>query len=268
MDFYRDSHRLQPVPVILTFLLAAAITSCISGIFGMAGGMIFMAVVTLYLGVAESMIVHGAVQSVSNLSRAYFLRQDIRWDVLQNHLIGALPVILVFAFVSFIPNKRLLFIALGLLPFLLWLPRGWLTGDAEKPSHAVICGAVVIALNLLAGVAGPALDFFYVKTAMTRQQIVATKAITMFFSHIVKIVYYGMAVYYATDTMATTSLKNLPAWWFFVSVVPCVFVGTFVGTRILRHIPDINFKSYTKYLVTIIGIYYLLRAVGFFGGIT
>lgn len=254
------------MPVIITILFAATITACISGIFGMAGGMIFMAVITLYLSVAEAMIVHGAVQSISNISRAYLLRPNIRWDVLKNHLIGALPVICLLSFISFVPDKRLLFIVLGLLPFLLWLPRGLFQGDAEKPWHARICGALVIALNILAGVAGPALDFFYVKTAMTRQEIVATKAVTMVFSHLVKIVYYTMTAFILASTPQAISLANIPPWWFFVAVIPCSFLGTLFGTRILHRIQDGNFKSYTKYLVTFIGIYYLCRAAGYFGG--
>lgn len=228
----------------------------------MAGGMIFMAVITLYLGVAEAMVVHGAVQSVSNSYRSYLLRKDIRWDVLRNHLIGALPVIIILAFVSYIPDKQFLFIILGLLPFLLWIPKENFRGDAEVPAHAILCGTVVMGLNIAAGVAGPALDFFYVKTAMTRQQIVATKAVTMFFSHIVKIVYFGVPLILAAN------LDGLPPWWFFVAALPCIFVGTFIGIQVLKTMEDVNFKSYTRYLVTFIGIYYLLRAAGFFGGVS
>ncbi len=228
----------------------------------MAGGMIFMAVITLYLGVAEAMVVHGAVQSVSNSYRSYLLKKDVRWDVLLNHLIGAFPVIVVLGFVSFIPDKRLLFIVLGLLPFLLWLPRDLFRGDAEKPLHAVLCGTMVMSLNILAGVAGPALDFFYVKTAMTRQEIVATKAITMFFSHLVKIIYFGIPL------LRASNLSGLPPAWFFAAAIPCVMLGTFLGTRVLLKLKDVNFRSYTKYLVTLVGIYYLCRAAGLFGGVT
>jgi len=141
-------------------LFAALITACISGIFGMAGGMIFMGIIAAMMGVAEAMVVHGAVQSVSNSYRSYLLREHIRWDILGFELIGAVPAIGLLALAAFVPEKGVLFLMLGLLPFLLWLPRGWLQGDAEKPLHAMLCGSLVMALNLVAGVAGPALDFF------------------------------------------------------------------------------------------------------------
>lgn len=244
------------MPYALIILVAAVITACISGIFGMAGGMIFMAVITTFLGVSEAMVVHGAVQSVSNSYRSYLLKPNIRWDILRYNLIGALPVIAVLYFISFIPEKRFLFLLLGLLPFLLWLPRGWMQGDAEKPAHAVFCGAMVMTLNIAAGVAGPALDFFYVKTGLTRQEIVSTKAVTMFVSHMVKIVYFGIPL------LQTVGVGTLPPLWVFAAAIPCVMLGTFFGTRIMHKLTDVNFKSYTKYLVTLVGIYYLCRAAG------
>ena len=241
--------------IALLILVAATITACISGIFGMAGGMIFMGVIATIMGVAEAMVVHGAVQSVSNSSRAWLLRPDIRWDILGYTLIGALPAIAVLAMVSFIPNKATLFIVLGLLPFILWLPKGVFQGDAAKPSNAILCGIMVMGLNLSAGVAGPALDFFYVNTKLNRKEIVATKAVTMFASHLVKIVYFGLPL------IAAQGLTTLPPLWVFVAAVPCIILGTYIGTRVLHRLSDIHFKGYTKYLVTVVGIIYLWQGL-------
>ena len=110
-------------------------------------------------------------------------------------------------------------------------------------------------LNLSAGVAGPALDFFYVKTTLTRKEIVATKAVTMFFSHLVKIIYFGIPL------VAAAGLTTLPPLWVFAAAVPCIILGTYIGTRILHRLSDIHFKSYTKYLVTVIGVIYLWRGL-------
>ena len=225
----------------------------------MAGGMIFMGIIASIMGVSEAMVVHGAVQSVSNSSRAWMLRADIRWDILGFTFLGALPAIGLLALVAFVPNKATLFIVLGLLPFILWLPKGVFQGDAAKPSHAMICGAIVMGLNLSAGVAGPALDFFYVKTTLTRKEIVATKAVTMFASHMVKIIYFGLPL------IVTAGLSTLPPLWVFAAAVPFIISGTYIGTRILHRLSDIHFKSYTKYLVTVIGVIYLWRGLNLAG---
>ncbi|MEP6343442.1 MAG: sulfite exporter TauE/SafE family protein [Maricaulaceae bacterium] len=237
----------------LIILIAALITAMISGLFGMAGGMIFMGIITIFLGVPEAMIVHGAVQGLSNSYRAFLLRANIRWDIFGFHAIGALPAIIGLAFIVFIPSKAFVYFALGLLPFILWLPRGWMQGDAERPRDAVMCGFMVIGLNLTAGIAGPALDFFYVRTGLSRLEIVATKAVTMFAAHMVKIAFFGLPLILAGN------LSGLPPAWVFIAVIPCAMLGTYTGTSLLHRLSDIQFKSYTKYLVTLDGSVYLWR---------
>ena len=183
------------------------------------------------------------------------LREHIRWDILGWQLIGALPAIALMIWMAFAPDKAQLFLALGTLPLLLWLPRGWLAGDAEKPPHAMLCGAMVMGLNLSAGIAGPALDFFYVKTALSRKAIVATKAVTMFASHLVKIGYFGIPL------LQAQGLSDLPHWWVLALAVPAVILGTKIGTSLLDRFSDIGFRKYTRILVTIVGAIYVVRGL-------
>lgn len=241
--------------IALILILSAGLTAAISGLFGMAGGLIFMGIIATFFGVAEAMVIHGAVQSVSNGYRCFLLKKDVRWDILGWQLLGAIPAVALLFWLSVTLNKAQLFLALGLLPALLWLPRGWLQGDAEKPAHAMLCGAMVMGLNLTAGVAGPALDFFYVKTKLTRLEIVATKALTMLGSHLSKIVYFGVPL------AMETGLGGLPPLWVFAAIVPAVMLGTFGGTRLLHKLSDANFRQYTRLLVTLVGMVYIFRGL-------
>ncbi len=88
----------------------------------------------------------------------------------------------------------------------------------------------------------PTLVLFFVKTDMGRKQIVATKAIIMFASHMMKIIYFGIPM------LGAKTLNTLPPWWFFLAVIPFILLGTFTGTRILHRLGDDGFKSMTKYL--------------------
>lgn len=236
-------------------ILAAGLCAVISGLFGMAGGLVFMGIIASLMSVSAAMVVHGIVQSVSNGSRSTILREHIRWDILGWQLLGALPAITLMLWIAFTPNTAQLFFALGVLPLLLWLPKGILAGDAEKPAHAVLCGAMVMGLNLSAGVAGPALDFFYVKTALTRKAIVATKAVTMFASHIVKIAYFGIPL------LRMQGLADLPPLWVFGFAIPAVIIGTKLGTSLLERFSDVGFRKYTRILVTAVGAVYVLRGL-------
>jgi len=239
----------------ILIILAAGFCAIISGLFGMAGGLVFMGIIAGFMSVSAAMVVHGIVQSVSNGSRSAILRNDIRWDILGWQLGGALPMIGLMLWIVVTLDKAQLYLALGLLPLLLWLPRTWLAGDAEKPAHAMLCGAMVMGLNLSAGVAGPALDFFYVKTALSRKAIVATKAVTMFASHLVKIGYFGIPL------IQSQGLGDLPPWWVFAFAIPAVILGTKLGTILLERFSDVGFRKYTRILVTFVGIIYVLRGL-------
>jgi len=243
------------MPTGLLIILSAMFCAVISGVFGMAGGLIFMGIIASLMSVSAAMVVHGIVQSVSNGSRSVILRENIRWDILGWQLFGALPAIMVLVWISFSPNKAQLFLVLGLLPLLLWLPKNVLAGDAEKPTHAILCGAMVIGLNLSAGVAGPALDFFYVKTALTRKAIVATKAVTMFASHLVKIGYFGIPL------IRHQGLSDLPPIWVLALAIPAVIIGTKIGTSLLERFSDIGFRKYTRILVSVVGAVYVFRGL-------
>ena len=245
--------------IIIIILVSAMLTAAISGIFGMAGGLIFMGVIASFMGVSQAMIVHGAVQSVSNSYRAYLLKDNIRWDIFSKIILGSIPALALLLLAAYVPSKGVLFLALGLLPILLWLPRSWVHFDAQVSGHAVFCGFCVTGLNLVAGVAGPALDMFFVKTDMPRREIVATKAVIMLGSHLMKILYFGIPM------LSAGGAAGLPPYWFFIAVIPLIMFGTFTGTRILKHISDIEFRQYTKWIVSSIGIIYVWRGAALLG---
>ena len=80
---------------------------------------------------------------------------------------------------------------LGLTAMLVWIPKKAVEMNVERRWQAEICGFLVQALNTIAGVAGPLLDLFFVKTLLPRQTVVATKAATQVMAHAVKIAFWG-----------------------------------------------------------------------------
>jgi uncharacterized membrane protein YfcA len=146
---------------------------------------------------------------------------------------------------------------MGLLPALLWLPQSWIRLDAARPGQALLSGVLVTGVNLTAGVAGPLLDIFFVRTALTRHVIVATKAATQVFAHLAKIVVYGAPLIGAHG-------RGLPPWWVFALAVPLSMAGTAVGGLILERMSDVNFKRWTRLIVSAVGVVYLVQAAQLF----
>lgn len=242
--------------IVGVILIATLLTAAISGVFGMAGGLILMGVLAAMLPVATAMVVHGAVQMVSNGYRAFLWRQYIDWRVFRRYALGALSGFLVLLLVAWRPEARAVYLFLGLTAMLVWLPKSWLRLDILQRGQAELAGLAVQALNTLGGVAGPLLDIFFVTTDMDRRAIVATKSVTQVLAHLVKIVFWGVPV------MAAAGEAAFPPVWFFVMAVPLSMLGTTLGGKLLERMSDVDFKRAMKWLVTAIGAAMLLKAAG------
>ena len=142
----------------LIIAFATLLTSIISDALSMAGGVILMGVLSLLLPVSAAMVLHGVAQTASNGSRVVFHRTHILWPVLIPYLIGTLAAVAIFTVFIFVPQKVLIFIGVGLFPFLSLAIPDRLNLDIEHPVVATICGFLVTATQLVAGASGPVLD--------------------------------------------------------------------------------------------------------------
>ncbi|MEW5684532.1 MAG: sulfite exporter TauE/SafE family protein [Pseudomonadota bacterium] len=236
------------------FVVAMAfVTATLSGVFGMAGGLVLMGALAFVLPVQAAFVTHGILQLVANGWRAVLHRKHVRWDIVGWYALASAIAGVAVWLLTFTPSKPLLFLLLGLVPFLTWLPQRWINLDAARPAQAFVSGLSVTGLNLTAGVAGPLLDIFFVRTELTRHAIVATKAATQVFAHLAKILVYGAPLFAAGGAGA-------PPAWVFVLAIPLSMLGTATGGLILDRITDVDFKRWTRWIVTGVGVTYLVRA--------
>lgn len=234
-------------------IVMAFVTATLSGVFGMAGGLVLMGALALVLPVQAAFVTHGILQLVANGWRAILHRRHVRWSIVLWYGLASLIAGAVVALVQFTPSKPFLFLMLGLVPFLTWLPQSWIRLDAARPLQAFLSGLSVTGLNLTAGVAGPLLDIFFVRTELTRHAIVATKAATQVFAHGAKVLVYGAPLFAGGGVGA-------PPVWVFAAAIPLSMLGTVVGGRILDRMSDVNFKRWTRWIVTAVGVSYLIQA--------
>ncbi|HKP80162.1 MAG TPA: sulfite exporter TauE/SafE family protein [Phenylobacterium sp.] len=241
------------LPAAAFVVCMAFVTATLSGVFGMAGGLVLMGALAFVLPVQAAFVTHGLLQLVANGWRAILHRRFVRWDIVGWYALASLLAGVTVAFLNFTPSKPLLFLLLGLTPGLTWLPQRWISLDAAKPPQAFLSGLSVTGLNLTAGVAGPLLDIFFVRTELTRHAIVATKAATQVFAHLAKILVYGAP-------LAMGRGIGQPPPWVFLLAVPLSMAGTAVGGVILNRMSDVNFKRWTRWIVTGVGVGYLVQA--------
>ncbi len=227
----------------LLLLGSVLATSILSGVIGMAGGMILMAILVAISPVATAMIIHGAVQATSNGSRAWFLRRHIAGAILPYYLIGAAIAVGGFAALTVIPDASVVLILVGVFPWLGRLAPRFAGLDITHRPTAVLCGVLVTAAQLLAGASGPLLDVFYLTTRLNRHEVIASKAVTQTIGHLLKIVYYGWAAGFATDA---------PTWLIGAAMLTAV-LGARIGTRLHDHLDETSFRRYSSWIILGIG---------------
>ena len=242
------------------FIVAMSfVTAAISGVFGMAGGLMLKGALALVLPVSATFVVHGLLQLVANGWRAILHRKFVSWKIVAVYALGAFTAAALIGLVVYEPTRATLYLLMGLVPGLVWLPQDWVKVDASRPGQAYICGLSVTGMNLTAGVAGPLLDVFFVRTALTRHEIVATKAATQVFSHLMKIIVYGAPLF-------ASGGKGVPPLWVFALAIPLSMLGTAAGGILLNRLSDVDFKRYLRLILTVIGAVYLVQAVRLYIG--
>jgi uncharacterized membrane protein YfcA len=236
------------IAVVAALAVSTLATSFISGILGMAGGMILMGVLLALLPLPAAMMLHGVAQLAANGWRAAMLRTDIAWRVFAGYAGGAAAALALFAAAGLVVGKAAALVAMGITPFVALLLPQRLHLDVGRRGHAPACGFVCTALSLTAGVSGPILDVFFVRSKMTRHQVVATKAVTQSLSHLLKIAYFGGVL--------ALGGAGVPA-WLAVTMVVLAFAGTSASRRVLERISDASFRLWTRWTVMVLGAVYL-----------
>ena len=221
----------------------------------MAGGLVLMGVLAAILPVSQAMVIHGIIQLVANGWRAFLLRDHLHWRFLFHAMMGAgLAFIVFFFLLNWQPDKKLVYLFLGLIPLMVWLPKHWFNFDVEKAPQAALAGAMVSGLNVVAGIAGQVLEIFFVRANWDRKAIVANGSIVSAMAHIVKIgVWAGPALFIAQD-------HPLPPVWLMAVAIPISMLGTWLGGKVLHRLSDINFRAMLKWILTGLGMIMLIRA--------
>jgi uncharacterized protein len=228
-------------------------SSFVSGIFGMAGGMILLGVLLNYFDVPTGMILFSIIQLFANGWRALQWRSYVLWPIFGFYVLGA---VISFAFmwaVAFVPDKAMVYLALGLMPFLVEALPPSIRPNIERRGVPFLTGVVTTVVQILAGVGGLFLDIFFQKSTLDRKTTNATKAVTQSFSHIVRALYFG----------SLSGVGDLPV----RAIGPAIalaIAGTSLAPFVIERMTDHGYRQWTRAIIFAISILYLIRAAWLF----
>ena len=227
--------------------LLMVFTAFLSGIFGMAGGMVLIGVLLFLLPLPTAMVLHAVTQMASNGWRALLWWRHIQWRITVFYVLGCFIAVGVWSLTLYVPEKAVALLMLGMSPFVLRIVPERLIPATLGPVQAIGGGIACMALMLLTGVTGPLVDQLFLRSSMDRRQIVATKASCQVFGHGSKLLYFGALI------EQTGSVEP----WILVMAVAASMLGTSLGKQILERLSDGQFRTWAGRLITVLGLYYV-----------
>jgi uncharacterized membrane protein YfcA len=239
----------KPLSFMLTtaLILTMVATALLSGVFGMAGGLVLIGVLLVVLPVADAMALHAVTQIASNGWRALLWWRHIRPLPVVAHVVGCLAALGAWSLVLLVPDRGLALLLLGASPFLAQALPPRIRPNPERPLHGAIIGAISMSLMVLTGVSGPLLDRHFLGGGLDRRQIVATKAACQAFGHGMKLAYFG----------ALVAEPGQVEPWLAVMAVLASMTGTMLAKRLLEAMSDTTYRLWAGRIVTVLGLFYI-----------
>ncbi|NQZ00069.1 MAG: sulfite exporter TauE/SafE family protein [Bdellovibrionales bacterium] len=242
---------------MLSLAIVTFITSLISGILGMAGGLILMGYLVWILPVASAAILHGIIQAGSNGSRAYLLKDHILWAPVLRVTFGLLITFAVFSVLSTELDKAWVYVLLGSLPPLAYVLKSQVRLDILRPGHQILCGLSIGFLSFTAGISGPMIDVFFAHSSADRFEQVSTKATISLIGHAFKVVFFA--------TLFGSSIEIPSEYWAMLPLFIALSVlGSFLGKKVLQKIEDQRFRVYAWRMLFGISAFYLAKGMSAF----
>lgn len=218
----------------------STITSLLTAVAGLGGGMLLLALMAQLFAPSVLIPLHGIAQVFSNANRGVIHRDKLEWTYLRPFVIGSL--IGAFAFVPLVvfvnPTVGALLIGIFIL-LVVWFPQ-WLN-VSKLP--ALLSGALTSGLGVLFGATGPLAMSAHPKAHWTKEQIVGNHGAAMAFQHGVKVIAYLVAGVQLYKYLPHIAVLFTGAW-----------LGTFIGTQLLKKMTDDRFKTLLKWVLTALGL--------------
>jgi len=228
--------------------IVALLTSMLSAVVGMAGGITLLSVMLLFFDPLVAIPIHGVVQLVSNSSRTFVQRKHVDWTILWRYSLMLVPMGFIGIEIAqaLPPNVTRALIGVFVL-IATWKP-GWLligTHPERSDVHRrfFLLGGVVGLINMTIGAAGPLIAPFFLGIGLARQAVIGTKAACQAAGHLVKIAIFGIAGFVFADYAVLLAL-----------LCAAVIAGTWIGSQLLESVNEIWFKRLYRGVLTVVAL--------------
>lgn len=225
------------------------ITSALTAITGVGGGMILVGVMPFFVPAVAIVPIHGVTQFVSNATRAWFGKDSIDYTHVGLYAMGAVLGFLVFGI-------AIRFVKLSLIPLFIGIYILLITWS--KTFNALIkrfekfwlVGFVQTGLGVFVGPPGPLNIAVLNKHYNDNHVVVSTSALMMSFVHFGKIIVY-----------LSIGFAFVDYWQLLIMMTVMATIGSYVGTKLRHKINILWLKKSLPYVLTLLAIKLIIDIV-------
>lgn len=226
----------------LLLTLITMLTSTLTAITGMGGGMLLVAILPNFLAANILIPIHGATQLTSNISRAILGYKDIYYKAVVRYFVGSLiGVSISYSFLLYLSFTYIpLFIGIYIL-LSIWSKK--FDNLFKKFESYYILGALQSGLSLVVGATGAMCMPKLLRDCKDSNQIIVTVASLSAITHALKIVVFIALGFVFFDYIELMLYMSLGA-----------IVGSFFGTKIRNKISSDKLMMFMKILLSVLAI--------------
>ncbi|HKJ52822.1 MAG TPA: sulfite exporter TauE/SafE family protein [Gammaproteobacteria bacterium] len=222
--------------------LLALLTSTLTAITGIGGGMILIALMPGLLPAAAIVPVHAIVQLFSNSSRALFGWRFLRWEFVLAFVAGGILGGLAAAGLR--TRIDLEYTPLLIAAYILYTVWGPPLRLKRPPrGEFAIIGFLQTGLSMLVGATGPMGQASLLRRGLKRDALVVTGALMTTFSHLIKVALFALL-----------GFAFLDYWQLILGMTAGVIAGAFIGTHIRYRIDETIFRQILKWALTLLAL--------------
>ncbi|OUW62924.1 MAG: hypothetical protein CBD58_00875 [bacterium TMED198] len=235
-------------------LLSAFVTSSISAVLGMGGGIILLGIMAIIIPEGYMVIaLHGMIQLFSNTTRTFIYKDSLNTEILKQFLIGSIigAIIsgsIIATIASYLQVESANQIKVEALKpligvFIIWYLFIKKKGEKRSSSFFLVGGISGIS-SIFIGATGPLIAPFFLNKNFSKENIIANKAACQTITHLTKI---PLFIYFF-------NLDYIEEFDVLIPLIVAVFVGTNMGKKILGFIPEVLFKKLFRFVLFLIAL--------------
>ena len=224
--------------------------SMLAAVAGFGGAAVLLPFLVLVFGVRDAIPILTVAQLVGNGSRVWFNRYELELPVVAWFALGGVPAALIGGLLFASAPLSFLTRLLGVFLIATVIHRHvGKKGKRRLPLRSfAILGAIFSFLSALLGSVGPIMIPFFLAYGLVKGALIGTEALATVVMHVTKLVAYG-------GTSILTA-ANMTAG---LALGPCMVLGSFVGKRILKRLPEQLFVAIIEITLIVAGMSFLIH---------